>query len=120
MQLRTAALIAGAVVAAGAAFWAVRRGRQALAEDLNPTSSNNLAYRGASAVGDAIANDGQERALGARIWEWLNPGQAAAERDVLSPSVRRDVSIASAAYGPEVSWRPHGSAVNTGGASGTW
>lgn len=120
MQLRTVAILVGAVAAAGAAWYVVRRGTQALREDLNPSSDKNLAYRGASAVGDAIAADGQSRSLGARLWELLNPEAVAAERDVMSPSVRRDVAIASAAYGPELSWRPHGAAFNTGGASGGW
>lgn len=46
---------------------------------IDPTSTNNLAYRGVNAVGGVVADD-PNFSLGATIFEWFNPGAVAAEK----------------------------------------
>lgn len=64
-------------------LWQLKKAGGALADAvkggaLNPASSNNVAYRATNAVGGAIAGD-QNFSIGARFWEFMNPGAAAAE-----------------------------------------
>ncbi|MES2688068.1 MAG: hypothetical protein V4706_14695 [Pseudomonadota bacterium] len=41
----------------------------AVGQALNPMSDQNLAYQGASGVGNWLANDGQDRPLGVRVYD---------------------------------------------------
>ena len=91
----TTALQAAGIVAAGVVAYlvisrtmkaggdAVKAVKQVIAEDLNPTSDKNLAYRAATALGNSVSTDGQDKSLGARIWEWANPGKVAQENAAL-------------------------------------
>lgn len=52
------------------------------ADAINPTSSNNLAYRGSNAIVQSVTND-PYATLGTKIWETFNPGAVAAEKTAL-------------------------------------
>jgi len=53
--------------------------------DLNPASTQNLAYRGVNSIAAQVTND-PDWNLGVKIWEWLNPDKLARERELLGPS----------------------------------
>ena len=70
-------LAIGAVLGIGAylARRQVVQTAQAVGSAINPVSSENIFYKGASAVTNAIANDTQEVPLGTRIYDFFNTGQ---------------------------------------------
>jgi hypothetical protein len=79
---QTLVLAAGVGVAL-VVLWQARKAAAAVADAIkagavDPTSSNNLAYRASNAVGGAVTGDANY-SMGAHLWEWLNPGAAAAE-----------------------------------------
>lgn len=60
----------------------VSEAASAVGQAVNPTSDQNLAYRGVNAVGEAVTGDASF-SLGAWLFEAFNPGAVQAERDVL-------------------------------------
>lgn len=54
---------------------------QAVGNAVNPLSTENLAYKGASAVTTAITGD--DRPLGVQLFEWINPGTVLKEKQAL-------------------------------------
>lgn len=82
--------IKGATAAVDAAGEAIKGGA------INPGSANNLAYRGANAIGAAASGD-ESWSLGAKLFEWLNPGAVAAERAVTSSTPARAAGTTSSA-----------------------
>lgn len=73
----------GLVVAALAAWLLVRRamapGGVLTNGTFNPASTNNLAYRGANSVAQALTGDAGAT-VGTSVFEWLNPGAVERER----------------------------------------
>ena len=57
---------------------------QAIGNAVNPTSPENLAYRGASAAVSLATGD--DVPLGVKIWEWINPGTVKAENVAIGGS----------------------------------
>ena len=92
---QTLALAAGVGVAL-VVLWQLKKAASAVADAVkagavDPTSSNNLAYRASNAIGGAVTGD-QSFALGAHLWEWLNPAAAAAEAAVTKPVAAKPVA----------------------------
>lgn len=81
----------------------------AAGQAINPASPENVVYKGASAVVNTLAADGRDAPLGARLWEWMNPGKVAAEAALTQPVQRKSIAEPGA-------WV----AADTGGATGTW
>lgn len=86
--------IIGAVV--GASVWMLKRQASAVGKSageaasaignaINPTSDTNIFYQAASGLGNAASSDGQNKSLGVRAWEILNPGAVAAENAAMAP-----------------------------------
>lgn len=72
-----------ALVALAALGWYAQRKVAALpAGSFDPTSRENLAYKGANQIGAALTGD-NDFALGAWLWEVSHPGEVAAELDAL-------------------------------------
>lgn len=89
---------AGLVLAgAGLLAWLVYRNRNLV----NPLSRDNAAYSGVNALGNAIYTDpdapGKNAdgswSLGGAIFDWLNPGTAAAVRAMSGPAQAADYPI---------------------------
>jgi hypothetical protein len=93
-----ARIVAGLGIAAGVlAIYAARKiegetretwklAGEVVTHELNPTSPDNLAYRGVNSVGKIISADPQF-SLGVWAWELLNPSQVARERgDLYNPT----------------------------------
>lgn len=77
-----AAIVAGILVLGVAGIYAAKRaGVLPGADTFNPASPDNLAYRGANAIGAALTGD-QDFSLGARIWEWTHD-----EPDLTAPAL---------------------------------
>lgn len=78
MKAETVLVLAGI---AGAAYL-VYRARN-IGDALNPASSENIAYQGASSVASTIS--GQPVTFGGWLWELLHPGQVAQEAALAAP-----------------------------------
>lgn len=52
---------------------------------LNPVSDQNLAYKAANAVTQALTGD-SGATLGTKLWELVNPGQAASDNAITAPT----------------------------------
>jgi hypothetical protein len=88
-------LYVGAGIAAAAAggviAWRVwQRGEdvaeaaQEVLQAVNPTNPDNVAARAVNTVVQKITGDDQAT-LGTKLWEWMNPGQAAADNRITDP-----------------------------------
>jgi hypothetical protein len=82
-------VLTGALVAGGALLYmkrgAIGQGVAAVADKVNPSSTNNIVYQGVNAIGD-IAGDGNDNNnfdLGVWLWEITHPEQVKAEREFL-------------------------------------
>ena len=89
---------AGLVLAgAGLLAWLAYRNRNLV----NPLSRDNAAYSGVNAIGAALAtspdgagmNADGSWSLGGAIFDWLNPGTAAAVRAISGPASAGDYPI---------------------------
>jgi hypothetical protein len=65
----------GAVIGVGAylAKKQVTAAAEAVGTAVNPVSSENIFYKAASSVADALSEDQQPMPLGSRIYNWFNP-----------------------------------------------
>ncbi|GAC1677081.1 MAG: hypothetical protein NVS9B2_27890 [Steroidobacteraceae bacterium] len=68
MNLRTALLVGGGLLAGYLAYRVYKGGVQVLKTDLNPASDKNLAYRGVNGVGEALTGD-KNFSLGGYIYD---------------------------------------------------
>lgn len=48
---------------------------QDAAQAINPVNPENIFSAGATAIGNAVANDSKDLPLGVRIYDWFHPGQ---------------------------------------------
>lgn len=60
------------------AYFLLRFAAPKVLEAINPLSTENIFYKGASAVTSAIT--GQDSPLGIQLWEWWNPEAVALEK----------------------------------------
>ncbi len=86
-----AVVLVGAIAALGVTLYAKRKaigeGAEKLADAVNPTSANNVAYRAVTKLTEAVTGD--DRPFGVQLWEWLHPAQVEAERRALGPTLER-------------------------------
>lgn len=52
------------------------------AQAVNPLNRDNVFYAGVNAAGAQVTGD-RDFSLGAKLWEWVNPGQTALERSIV-------------------------------------
>lgn len=92
MKPAIVAILAG--VGAIAAIYLITRGARAASDTagqiittagraIDPTSPDNLAYRGVNAVGGILTQQGSDFSLGVWLWEKLNPDKVAQEKALL-------------------------------------
>lgn len=105
------------IVVLGAAYFIGKKALSAagntaasVGQALNPTSTENIFYKGTSGLVNAVAADGRDAPLGVRIWEWLNPDKVAAERALTQPVQVKSVAEPNTWTGETASR----------GASGSW
>lgn len=79
-------------------------------EAVNPTSSENVAYRATNAVGGAIAGE-RHWSLGAWIWEVTHPAEVARERSLTAPTPAPSVTF---------EYVGGGGSFRGNGATGSW
>ena len=91
MPDRTLILIGGgAVLVLVALGYVAAKKAGALAPGaLDPTSRDNLAYRGANEIGAALTGN-KDWSVGVAVWELLNPAQAAKDNQVAAPVATKE------------------------------
>lgn len=76
----TMVLVGAGVLAAGAIWWA-RSSLFDLGDSVNPTSRENVVYKGVNRIGKDVSGD-EHFSLGVWFWELTHPGQLEREREM--------------------------------------
>ncbi|WP_295797418.1 hypothetical protein [uncultured Microbulbifer sp.] len=82
LMVLTAAAIGGGL------FLYAKRG--AIGQALNPTSDQNIAYKGVNAVGSTVTGE-DDFSLGVWLYEKTHPEQMAAEKELFQPTPVDDI-----------------------------
>ncbi len=69
-------------------IWWRQGGQKLITQTLNPASPDNVVYQTVSAPFDG--------SLGARLWEWFNPGAVAAEQQAINPRPTSGITLTGA------------------------